>query len=261
MTFWLNPLGLTPLKLFLAILFWALGVGAVGVLGWGISRVFARWRRRSVRRRLHPLLLHPEDSTIFLPVPHWPGDRGLLIDELLGIGRRERGSIGDRIRKELSQPFWLEPELLRMSSIQPRARAAAAQRLGEIQDPRALPFLTRACHDSFAVVRRAAARALFTLDPKAFATLLPRLFSDYSTWRVGEAEELMKTIGRSATPALQNVLDKSNESAKIRVIRLLGELADSRAIEMLEALKSSSNVRIRTLAGEILKTCYNPAQI
>lgn len=198
--------------------------------------------------------MNPENDQIPFPQPVFPGDRAILVDEILDIGHREKGIVSLRIKKELSRPFWIHYEFLQMTSFRPGARAAASRRLGDIGEPKALPFLNRACMDPFAKVRRAAARSLFAVDPKAFALLLPRFFSNTSTWQRGEVESLFLELGREATPSLQKVLDSSNEEVRERAVILLGKLGDSKALEMLMALtKTAGNTSLRRLAEENLK--------
>jgi len=251
--FWLDPLGLTPARLLLALTVWTFLLAGA----WALFRMalyfYLRGRRSFLLKQLRPFLANPENEQHKLPVPVWPGDHGILMDEILNIGTRERGLMSIRIQKELSRPFWIEQELLRMTSFRPSARAAASQRLGKIAEPKALPFLSRACMDPFQKVRHAAARALFSMDPKAFTLLLPRFFSLTSVWRPGEIEELFISLGREATPCLQPVLQNATEQTQARVIHLLGQLADSKALEMLMSMNQNTNPRLRSLADATLK--------
>ena len=91
MNFWLHPLGLTFQTLVQALAFWGLITALAYGLLWGLLRGIRTGRRRQLRERLLLFLETIDSPQASMARPTWPGDHGLILDEMLGLSRRAQG--------------------------------------------------------------------------------------------------------------------------------------------------------------------------
>lgn len=132
---------------------------------------------------------------------------------------------------------------------------AAAESLGKLGhgDAHAIEALTAALQAAHSRVRRAAAEALGTLrDPRAAEPLVARLRDEHSEVRDAVWGALLK-LGSAAVEPLINALKSDDSWVRMRVVLLLGDLADERAVEPLESvLTSDQDASVRGDAARIL---------
>ena len=148
----------------------------------------------------------------------------------------------------------------------PPVRANAAQALGSLGDPAALPQLTEALDsDDSPPVRANAAQALGSLgDPAAIPQLTEALDSDDSPPVRAAAAQALGSLGDpAALPQLAEALD-SDDSAPVRAAaaQALGALGDPAALPQLaEALDSDDSNPVRAAAAQALGALGDPAAL
>ena len=113
----------------------------------------------------------------------------------------------------------------------PIVRASAAEALGTLGNPAALPALLTALSDENETVRRAAAAALDTLgDPDALPALITALSDENETVRRAAASALDTLGDPAALPALITALSDENETVRRAAASALGTLGNPVAL-------------------------------
>ena len=121
-------------------------------------------------------------------------------------------------------------------------RRLAAMALSECGDARAAEPLTCVYLETDSIQVRAAVRmALIKLGPVAIAPLMKRVRDDEK--HVANVSQVLKYAGREVVPALTGTAIKS-AGGKAIIIRTLGDLADSRAVDyIVAAMKADVTLR------------------
>lgn len=137
-------------------------------------------------------------------------------------------------------------------------RQQAAKALGEFKDQRSIEPLAAALKDNDPSTRCAAARALETFNlPHVVEALMAALQDENQQVRTVALDvlERMQIIDARLVNSLINSLEqKSFSIIAIREIRLLKQIGDSRAVDILTQLLTDSNMDIRKAAAEALET-------
>lgn len=135
-------------------------------------------------------------------------------------------------------------------------RAYAAQSLARLPDAQAVEPLIAALDDDESLVRAAVAGALGAIhDPRAVGPLVSLLSGDADHDVRYYAAKSLSAIGGAVTvDALLAALKTATDTDVIlRIVELLGQLVDSRAIEPLKALRDHHDEDIRETAQWALK--------
>ena len=132
----------------------------------------------------------------------------------------------------------------------PEVRDRSAWALGEIEDPAAVPGLTRALRDADAKVRATVAWALGEIeDPSAVSGLIESLKDAEVTvrqkvvWALGEIES------GTAVDALVGVLTDPDAGIRRHAAWALGEIEDARAVAGLTKLLADPDATVRKQAA------------
>jgi HEAT repeat protein len=144
-------------------------------------------------------------------------------------------------------------------------RRAAAEALGKLGDPQAVPALIGALGEWGDLwsenVRRAAAEALGKLgDPQAVPALIQALGD--SDWDVRRAAaEALAKIGTPAVPALIQALGDSDWDVRRAAAEALGAIGDPQAIPALIQALGDSGWDVRRAAAEALGAIGDPQAV
>lgn len=140
------------------------------------------------------------------------------------------------------------------SSRSPSLRAAGAEALGQIHEPRAAGALRKLLHDPDPRVRRAAAGALVKMpDPANLEPLIVVLADSDSDVVLHAAAALGELGEREAAPALLRLLDSRDASLRLAALESLTKLEDRRAVKPLLELAHSADEKIQLRALAALK--------
>ncbi len=110
-------------------------------------------------------------------------------------------------------------------------------------------FIT-ALKDSSVQVQQCAALALCKYPTEAALDELIKLLSDKNSLLVTLAGNAIIKIGSAAVPALLQVLDDKNNSARIEAARILAELSDTRTIPALMKAMSEESALVQYWAEQ-----------
>lgn len=130
-------------------------------------------------------------------------------------------------------------------------RAQAAERLGQIGDPRAVENLCRALHDTYPWVRQAVAKALGNIG---LDTCVRPLASALWDWDVGvrrRAMESLVLIGEPAVPVLREIATGSWKLHRDEVIRRIRR-GHSRILDVMAIVTEDVESAARGLAEHAL---------
>jgi HEAT repeat protein len=123
-----------------------------------------------------------------------------------------------------------------------RKRVLAANALGDIRDPRAVPALIRALGDPFFTVRKAAAKALTALGSPAEKELLDSLKTTEATQR----REIIQTLGamrsRDAIPSLRALLNNPDQGTRTDAAIALTAIAPKETPEWIKGTQAEGLV-------------------
>ena len=175
-----------------------------------------------------------------------------------------------------ADPVFLEPLLEALNDEWVGVRAVAAEALGRIGNPSAIPALKKAVNDSERTVRGSAARALeilgasqdvpeskpFVPTPKAKSSptepapngrsLVDMLIADLGHPLEGpKAIVALAEIGSAAVDPLLAVLERENSWSQQMAIRALGEIRDPRSVDRLTALLRKGSREAAEALGRI----------
>lgn len=131
-------------------------------------------------------------------------------------------------------------------------RARAAEALGEMMDPHALPELTDAALEDKAVrVRAAATRALARLNSEAAGATFADVLADKSAEvRLAALEVLIRVRSFTDVDALVPLLDDTDVNVRMRAARLCGELRVRKAEKpLVQRLKGDPARQVRSAAA------------
>ncbi len=142
----------------------------------------------------------------------------------------------------------------RLESEQANRRWEAAEGLGELGDPRAIPALVRALRDPHAFVRWAAAQAIGRIGgEEAVALLLPLLQESDPLVRRSAADALGYLDTPAVRQALRRALRDPDPTVRRNAIEAVARLGDREAVGILAAvLTTSDDLWVRYSAAEAL---------
>jgi len=146
------------------------------------------------------------------------------------------------------------PALLHLlESEQEDIRWWAIRTLAEIQDECIPPVLIESLNDPDETIRHCAALALrYHPNEAAIPTLIAALNSPDSLLAQLAADALI-AIGKSAVEPLIEVVQGSNQSARLEAVRALAKIADTRAIPTLYAVLDENSAALEYWANEGLE--------
>lgn len=135
-------------------------------------------------------------------------------------------------------------------------RVAALHLLGSIGGTKELPILVAAMEDKDFLVRKNAILALGNIHDISTVPALSHQLNDMEMSRF--AFEALLKYGRMALPWLHRLMTKNFPlELRIRVIDLIGKIADSKSVTPLLGLLDESNAEIRVAAIDALTFCYD----
>lgn len=137
----------------------------------------------------------------------------------------------------------------------PDLRGRAADRLGELRPPGAVPPLTRGLGDNSETVRRSAAVALGKLGPDALPAV-PALLEAAARDEDHKVREALDRVCAStdAGPALAKAVGHKDAEVRLLALELLGQTGDAgAATKELEKALSDENPRVRVRAASALQ--------
>lgn len=130
-------------------------------------------------------------------------------------------------------------------------RAAAAEILGEIGDPRAEPYLGAAVKDQYSWVRKAAVTALGQIALPRSTRVLAEALEDFDSCVQTEAVRSLAIIGHDAVPALIGLLSQERETRYVDALQAV-EVSHPRSLDSFEAALMQRARVARKLAAEAL---------
>jgi len=140
----------------------------------------------------------------------------------------------------IKDPRSVEPLILVLKDKDSEVRWQAAIALGEIGYERAIDPLVQALRDPDKYVRYGAAFSLAKMGWK------PTDATDRAFYFIGMQEwRAVKTIGKPAIPALNQLLRDHDANVRIKAIELLGEIGDADATPALMRSLSDENREVR----------------
>ncbi|MGC8959912.1 MAG: HEAT repeat domain-containing protein [Chloroflexia bacterium] len=142
----------------------------------------------------------------------------------------------------------------RLESEQAGRRWEAAEGLGDLGDPRAVPALVRALRDPHAFVRWAAAQAIGRIGgEEAVVLLLPLLQERDPLVRRSAADALGYLDAPAVRQALRRALRDPDPTVRRNAVEAVARLGDREAVGILAAvLTSSDDLWVRYSAAEAL---------
>lgn len=120
-----------------------------------------------------------------------------------------------------------------------RRRVMAANALGDIRDPRAVPYLVRALGDPVFTVRRAAARALTFLGSTAERELIVALKGTDSTVRREASQALGTMKSRDAVPPLRVLLEDPDPGTRADAVLALSAIDPKQAPDWIKGTQAA----------------------
>jgi HEAT repeat protein len=158
-------------------------------------------------------------------------------------------------------PAALEPLTNALKDISPFVRAAAAEVLGEIKDPRAVEPLIRAVlRDSYEYTRAAAAWALALMeDPRAIAPLITALSDAHPDVRTAAELALARMGPRSVDPLIKVLNRRGTAALRNSAVRALGGINDPNVVDPL--LKALDEAALRDSAVIALGETQDPRAV
>lgn len=141
----------------------------------------------------------------------------------------------------------------------------AAQKLADIKDPTAIPYLIEALGDANPQVREAIANTLVIyakeMPDETIPHLKENLASNNETIR-NEIMGILARVGKPAIPTLRQALNSNNSFVKLSAIRILGEIGDKSVIyDLIQVLDGTKNENIQVLCAISLANLKSPAAI
>jgi HEAT repeat protein/beta-lactamase regulating signal transducer with metallopeptidase domain len=135
----------------------------------------------------------------------------------------------------------------------PKVRTAAAQSLGELEDPRAIPGLIEASHDADAEVRSAALQSLSRFDdPRVVDPMILALKDPNRDVRQNAAQSLGRFNDPRAVRPLMAALADSSADVRMSAAQSLGELHDPQALPGLAGALKDPKADVRQAAAQSL---------
>ena len=134
-------------------------------------------------------------------------------------------------------------------------RRAAAEALGEVEDPKAAGPLAEAMGDHDLVVRRLAAQSLGELDNlgRAPARLITGLADPDPELRIIAARSLGEIGDSAAVPALSRAYTGAEPRFRYAIVKALAETEDRRGDAILNIAQRDQDQIVRRVATEALK--------
>ncbi|NMB78302.1 MAG: hypothetical protein GYA23_04330, partial [Methanomicrobiales archaeon] len=160
-----------------------------------------------------------------------------LKDENPGIRKgaaQALGSIGD--------PDGFEPLTRAISDPAVEVRAPAILALGELKDPRAIPFLLNLFYDGNAGIRNAAADGLAAIGMQAFEPLVAALSDPKTSARLAAIRALGKIKDPNVIPPILAKLEDAFPEMRTSAAVALGEIGAPALPQVLDVMKRGSRI-------------------
>lgn len=162
---------------------------------------------------------------------------------------------GRRIRRIMFTEMepWVEENLEKLKSDNPKEREKAAYKLGRSEDPRVFEFLLAALSDKDVRVQYAATAGLGSLkDERAVEPLINKLTHENERVRRDAASSLGKLADPRAIRPLINLLNDEKRSVRYCALASLGKIRDGAVLEGILIAANDSDNGIRKKATELL---------
>jgi len=170
---------------------------------------------------------------------------GVLVDPDRNLRRAAAESLG-----AIGDPQAVPPLLLALEDEHWSVRCAAAGALGRIRSAKSTTGLLARLHDDDPTVRRAVIAALGELgDPRAAGALAGALPDPALQ---GTAREALRRMGSAALPDLERLFPAATPEARRLIVDLAGRLEDRRARRLLLAALADDAAEVRTEAAHAL---------
>ncbi|MBW1735103.1 MAG: HEAT repeat domain-containing protein [Deltaproteobacteria bacterium] len=143
-------------------------------------------------------------------------------------------------------------------------RRYAAEDLGDLGDPAAVPALVKALEDPVVAVREAAVESLIIIGGREVCKqVIPLLDSDAASVR-NYAIEILEQIGPDAVEDLIAICDSPSSDMRkfaMDILGKIGELSDVDAFGAIASRLKDENINVAGAAAEALGRLGNPAAI
>jgi HEAT repeat protein/beta-lactamase regulating signal transducer with metallopeptidase domain len=145
------------------------------------------------------------------------------------------------------------PLIAALSDPDANVRIAAANSLGQLEDPRAIPALITASHDANVQVRSAAFQALSDFqDPRIYEPMVAALKDPDADVRQRAAQTLGSLENKAAVTPLIGALGDSSADVRQAAAQALGELQDPAAASALAGALKDPKADVRQAAAQAL---------
>jgi HEAT repeat protein/beta-lactamase regulating signal transducer with metallopeptidase domain len=145
------------------------------------------------------------------------------------------------------------PLIAALSDPDANVRIAAANSLGQLEDPRAIPALITASHDANVQVRSAAFQALSDFDdPRIYEPMVAALKDPDADVRQRAAQTLGNLENKAAVTPLIGALGDSSADVRQAAAQSLGELQDPAAANALAGALKDPKADVRQAAAQSL---------
>lgn len=210
-------------------------------LRWFAGRILGEFNHPRVMISLADLLRTTEEEELAEIVTQALSNLGSTAIEALSelLEQPETRLWATRALAHIRRPETIQPLLQVVNDPDPEVRATAIESLGSFHDPRVLPILRAALHDTAAAVRKEAAIALGRqpLDPSALIVDLKPLLFDLNLEVAWQAILALGRIGgEESAEALGRVMLSSLTPPPLRIqtIRTLGWIGTPNALGNLQ---------------------------
>jgi len=143
-------------------------------------------------------------------------------------------------------------------------RRYAAEDLGDLGDPAAVPALIKALEDPAVGVREAAAESLVAIGGRDVCDkVMPLLGSDTAFLR-NHAIEILEEIGPDAAEGLIGLCHSPSSDLRkfaMDILGKIGELSDVNAFEVIVSALEDKNINVAGAAAEALGRLGDPAAV
>ncbi|MDD3627118.1 MAG: HEAT repeat domain-containing protein [bacterium] len=177
----------------------------------------------------------------------------IMLVSLFFIGCPEQESITQLLADLQSPPEEITIKIL------------AAQKLKELKDPTAVPYLIAALADGNPQVRQNVADVLVIYGTELPEETIPQLkdnLASNSDLIRTEIMNILARIGKPAIPALRKALKSNNSFVRLNSIKILGEIGDKSVIyDLIQVLEETKSEEIQVLCAISLAKLKSPAAI
>jgi HEAT repeat protein len=166
----------------------------------------------------------------------------VLVDADRNLRRAAAESLG-----AIADPQAIPPLLLALEDEHWSVRCAAAGALGKIRSGKSTPALLSRLHDDDQTVRRAAVAALGEVGDIRAAGPLAAALQDAGLQ--GPALEALRRLGSAALPELERAFPGAATETRRLIVDLAGRMEDRRARRLLLSALADDSAQVRTEAA------------